>query len=82
MKKNIQYLSILNVFAAIAVVYMHTQFAFYAFSNDKYWFIANMIRSIMYFCVPIFKCWSFFLYNPHFNPNLSLHFSCYCPPFQ
>jgi len=53
-KKSLQYISVLNVISAIAVVYMHAQFAFYAFSDEKYWFVTNLIRSLMYFCVPVF----------------------------
>lgn len=54
MKKNTDYITLLSVISAIAVVFLHAQFAFFAFSTDRYWFTATIIRGIFYFAVPVF----------------------------
>lgn len=53
-KKNTDYITLLSVLSAIAVVYLHAQFAYLIFSTDRYWITTNIIRGIFYFAVPIF----------------------------
>lgn len=53
MKKK-EYLTILSVISAIAVVMLHTNGCFWRFSYERYWFTANIIESVMYFAVPVF----------------------------
>ena len=53
-KNDVNYISILNVIAAISVVILHTNGAFWQFSTEKYWFKANVIECLFYFAVPIF----------------------------
>lgn len=54
-KKDTNYLNILNVISAIAVVIIHCNFAFWAFNpNERYWITTNIIRQICYFAVPVF----------------------------
>lgn len=48
------YISILNVFATVSVVFLHTNGVFWIFSKERYWITANVIESIFYFAVPIF----------------------------
>lgn len=48
------YLSLLNVLSAFAVVFLHTNNCFWTFSTERYWFTANIIESVMYFAVPVF----------------------------
>lgn len=52
--KDTSYITLLSVVSTIAVVYLHAQFAFFAFSTNRYWFTTNIIRSIFYYAVPIF----------------------------
>ena len=56
MNKNdrIEYISLASVLSAIAVVYLHANGCFWAFSSSRYWFTANIIESVFYFAVPIF----------------------------
>ncbi len=49
-----EYLSLLNVLSAFAVVVLHTNNCFWTFSTERYWFTANIIESVMYFAVPVF----------------------------
>ena len=51
-KKN--YITALNVFAALAVVFLHTNKCFWRFSAERYWATANIIESFFYFAVPVF----------------------------
>lgn len=53
-KKQIEYISVLNVVSAIAVVILHSNGIFWTFSNERYWFRSNIIECVMYFAVPIF----------------------------
>lgn len=53
-KERKNYITLLSVISAIAVVYLHANGCFWAFSKDNYWFTANIIESIFYFAVPIF----------------------------
>ena len=52
-KQNINYISVLSVISAIAVVILHTN-EFWIFSRENYWFTANLIECLFYFAVPIF----------------------------
>ena len=52
--KAINYISVLSVIAAISVVILHTNGAFWQFSTERYWFTANIIECIFYFAVPVF----------------------------
>ena len=51
-KKN--YITVLNVFAALAVVFLHTNKCFWRFSTERYWATANIIECLFFFAVPIF----------------------------
>lgn len=47
-KKDTNYLNILNVISAIAVVIIHCNFAFWAFNpNERYWITTNIIRQFV-----------------------------------
>lgn len=48
MKSKMQYLSFLNVISCIAVIMLHTNGCFWAFSHERYWVTANVIESVMY----------------------------------
>ena len=48
------YLTLLSVISMIAVVILHANGCFWAFSTDRYWVTANCIESVFYFAVPIF----------------------------
>ncbi len=48
------YITLLNVISAIAVVFLHTNNCFWTFSTQRYWLTANIIESVMYFAVPVF----------------------------
>lgn len=50
---KINYISVLTVISAIAVVILHTN-EFWIFSKERYWAIANIIECVFYFAVPIF----------------------------
>ena len=52
MKKK--YITVLNVFAALAVVFLHANKCFWRFSTERYWVTANVIESFFYFAVPVF----------------------------
>lgn len=51
-KKN--YITFLSIVSAIAVVILHTNGCFWIFSNNRYWYTANIIECIFYFAVPVF----------------------------
>lgn len=53
MKKSL-HISVLSVLASLAVVMLHTNSCFWEFSTERYWGVANLIESVMYFAVPIF----------------------------
>lgn len=53
-KDNINFITLLNVISAIAVVILHTNGCFWTFSKERYWITANIIECICYFAVPIF----------------------------
>ena len=48
------YITVLNVFSAIAVVALHVNGCFWQFSRSSYWFTANIIESVFCFAVPVF----------------------------
>ena len=48
------YISLLSVISAIAVVILHSNGIFWHFSREPYWFGANIIECLFYFAVPIF----------------------------
>lgn len=49
-----KYINVLNVIACIAVVFIHTDAAFWTFSYESYWIFANVVHCALLFCVPIF----------------------------
>lgn len=51
-KKN--YITLLSVMSAFAVVVLHTNSCFWLFSKDRYWLTANIIEGVFYFAVPVF----------------------------
>lgn len=53
-KKNFNYVTVLSVISAIAVVFLHTNSCFWTFRRDHYWASANIIESVFYFAVPVF----------------------------
>lgn len=48
------YLSLMEVVCALAVVGLHTNGVFWQFSTARYWLTANIIECVFYFAVPIF----------------------------
>ena len=54
MKEKTNYLSLLSVISALAVVILHTNGCFWKYSSERYQFTANIIESVMYFAVPVF----------------------------
>lgn len=54
MKNKKNYITLLSVVSAIAVVYLHSNGCFWVFSDERYWFTANIIECVFYFAVPIF----------------------------
>ena len=53
-RQKIEYITLLNVLSAIAVVCLHTNGCFWTFSREPYWFTANIIECVFYFAVPVF----------------------------
>lgn len=53
-KENTEYISFLSVIAGIAVVFLHVNEVFWEYSEDAYWFFANIIENIFYFAAPMF----------------------------
>lgn len=51
---EIFYISVLAVLSTFAVVFLHSNGCFWAFSKSRYWLTANIIESVFYFAVPIF----------------------------
>ena len=45
---------LMNVISMLAVVYLHANDCFWAFSTDRYWKSANIIEAGLYFAVPCF----------------------------
>ena len=52
--KNTEYISLLSVISAFAVMSLHTNGCFWEFSTGRYWFSANILESFWYFAVPVF----------------------------
>ena len=48
------YISYLNVFSAIAVVILHTNYAFWTYRADSSWRANNVVECVFYYAVPIF----------------------------
>lgn len=49
------FLTFVQIVSALAVVTLHTNGCFWAFSStERYWFSANIIESVCYFAVPVF----------------------------
>ncbi len=48
------YLTLLSVISMIAVVILHANGCFWAFSTERYWITANVIECVFYFAVPVF----------------------------
>ncbi len=53
MTKRKDYLTVLNVMSALAVVYLHSN-SFWTYTQDADWVLYNIIECIFYFAVPIF----------------------------
>ncbi len=53
-KKKVNYISVLSGISCFAVVMLHSNGAFWAFSKERYWITSNLIECLMYFAVPIF----------------------------
>lgn len=53
-EKGVNYLTVLSVISAFAVISLHTNGVFWNFSTQHYWITANIIECIYYFAVPIF----------------------------
>ena len=53
-KERKNYITLLSVISAIAVVCLHTNGCFWSFSKERYWFTANIIECVFFFAVPIF----------------------------
>ena len=51
---RIDFISVLSVISAFAVVSLHTNGCFWIFSRDRYWITANFLECFWYFAVPIF----------------------------
>ena len=49
-----EYIMLVNVLSMLAVVYMHVNNCFWTFSTERYWKLADVIESVMYFAVPCF----------------------------
>lgn len=53
-KKRIEYLPVIQVICACAVCFLHTNTAFWSYSNKPWWITANFIECLFYFAVPVF----------------------------
>ena len=54
MVKRKDYITLLSVISAFAVVFLHVNGCFWSFSKARYWFTANIIECVFYFAVPVF----------------------------
>ena len=52
--KKINYITVLSVLSAIAVVILHSKANVDFFSREEYWFKASVIECVFHFAVPIF----------------------------
>ena len=53
-KSRKNYITLLSVVSAFAVVLLHSNGCFWSFSRERYWITANIIDAVFYFAVPIF----------------------------
>ena len=54
-ERRVNYISLAGVVSAIAVIFLHTNGCFWAFSaTERYWRTANLIENVCYFTVPVF----------------------------
>ena len=44
----------MSLFAALGVLFLHANECFWIYSEDHYWFTANLIESVFYYAVPVF----------------------------
>lgn len=51
---SIDYITLMSVVSALAVVGLHTNGVFWDFSKQGAWFSANIIECVLYFAVPVF----------------------------
>lgn len=51
---RVNYISFINVIAAVAVVIMHANSSFWSYSTDSYWAVTNVIESVCFCAVPLF----------------------------
>ena len=54
MKDRKNYITLLSVISAIAVVILHCNSCFHIFSKERYWLTSLIITRIFYFAVPVF----------------------------
>lgn len=54
MKTRVNYISFMNVIAAVSVVILHANGSFWYYSGNAFWPVANIIDAVFYFPVPIF----------------------------
>lgn len=54
MKTKVNYISFINVIAALMVVMMHANSSFWSYSTNHYWAITNVIESVGFCAVPLF----------------------------
>lgn len=54
MTKKVSYISLISVISCFAVVFLHSNGCFWAFSREPYWITANIIECLFYFAVPCF----------------------------
>lgn len=53
MTKRKDYITVLNVLSALAVVYLHAN-TFWEYSSEPIWVLSNVIECLFYFAVPVF----------------------------
>lgn len=54
MKTRVNYISFINVIAAVMVVMMHANSSFWTYSTKGYWAVTNVIESVGFCAVPLF----------------------------
>ncbi len=52
--ESLNYISLLSVVSAFAVVSLHANGCFWQFSTERYWVTANILECFWYFAVPVF----------------------------
>ena len=48
------YITLLSVISAFAVLVLHSNTCYWTYSKDRFWFTANIIVAVFYFAVPVF----------------------------